>query len=94
MAFAVGNRSACLFHLGDFEHAINDIHFALSINYPKANKAKLYERLGRCHQKLFQMDKARTAFMICQQLTPDDKLKATLDEVISKCNKCDNNKFG
>ena len=73
-----------------YQEAINDIQFALSLNYPKASKQKVYERLARCHLALEQGEKARTALMILKQLVKDSvenkaekgQSKPTLEENI------------
>ena len=68
LAVALGNRSACLFSLGYYEHTIEDINFALSLGYPEETRYKLYERLGRCQVKLGRPAKAKPALMIATQL--------------------------
>ena len=79
MALSLGNRSACLFQSGDYELAISDINFSLSVGYPEDIKYKLYDRLGRCHLKNGNPVKAKPSFLIAIQL-------------ISKCNDIDEKK--
>ena len=85
MAFALGNRSAAFFHLENYIEAISDIHFALSLNYPKASKFKLYERLGKCHLALEDGIKAKTAFQICKACGNEKTLK-NIEALIEKAN--------
>ena len=86
LAFALGNRSAASFHLKNYQESISDIHFALSLNYPKASKLKLYERLGRCHLAMEEGIKAKTAFNICRQLTTDEKIIKNIDSLLKQAN--------
>ena len=90
LAFALGNRSAASFHLKNYQESISDIHFALSLNYPKASKLKLYERLGRCHLAMKEKIKAKTAFNICRQLTTDQKIIKTIDSLLKEANEDSN----
>lgn len=39
------NRSACLYHLEDYDRAISDIRRALDNGYPKDLRYKVYDRL-------------------------------------------------
>lgn len=41
VALAVANRSACSFHLGNFEDAISDIQLAFALGYPMERRAKV-----------------------------------------------------
>jgi hypothetical protein len=79
LALSLANRSACLFQTGDYELAIADINFALSLGYPEDIKYKLYDRLGRCHLKNGNPAKAKPSFLIANQL-------------VSKCNDIEENK--
>ena len=93
LAFALGNRSAASFHLKNYEEAIADIHFALSLNYPKKSKLKLYERLGKSHLALGEGMKAKMAFNICKQLTNDDvEALKNIEGLIHKANGCSQQK--
>ena len=94
MALSLGNRSACLFQSGDYELAISDINFALSVGYPDDIKYKLYDRLGRCQLKNGNPVKAKPSFLIATQLISksndiDDKkkdqLKHSLESLIKEC---------
>ena len=95
MALSLGNRSACLFQSGDYDLAISDINFALSVGYPEDIKYKLYDRLGRCHLKNCNPVKAKPSFLIATQLLSkcddiDEKkkseLKNSLELLIQECN--------
>lgn len=57
-----------MFQSGDYELAIADINFALSLGYPEDIKYKLYDRLGRCHLKNGNPAKAKPSFLIANQL--------------------------
>ena len=77
LSLSLGNRSACLLKMDDYENAIADINFALSLGYPEQTRYKLYDRLGKCHLKNGNPLKAKPAFLIAHQL-------------VSKCDeKCD-----
>ena len=54
--------------MGDYENAIADINFALSLSYPVETRYKLYDRLGKCHLKSGNPAKAKPAFLIGNQL--------------------------
>ena len=41
LSLSLANRSACSLHLGNFSHAIADIHHALALNYPKEKRSKV-----------------------------------------------------
>ena len=88
LAFALGNRSAALFRLENYSEAITDIHFALSLNYPKASRSKLYERIGRCYLAKEDGIKAKTAFNICKQLlNEDEKAIKNIESLIEKADR-------
>ena len=76
LAFSLANRSACLFRMKFYLEAINDIQMALSLNYPRGSKHKLYERMARCHLALKQGDKAKLALTILKQLVQSDDTKS------------------
>ena len=101
MALSLGNRSACLFQSGDYELAIADINFALSVGYPEDIKYKLYDRLGRCHMKNSNPIKAKPSFLIATQLLSkcndlDEKkksqLKNSFESLIKECENAINSK--
>ena len=76
LAFSLANRSACLLRMKFYPEAINDIQIALSLNYPRGSKHKLYERMARCHLALKQGDKAKLALTILKQLVKSDDTKS------------------
>ncbi|EDS42181.1 conserved hypothetical protein [Culex quinquefasciatus] len=49
MSLIVANRSAALFHLNKYEHALQDIELALELKYPQDMHYKLMERKARCY---------------------------------------------
>ena len=96
LALSLGNRSACLFKMGDYELAIADINFALSLGYPEQTRYKLYDRLGKCHLKNGNPEKAKPSFLIASQLVckNDDieinkleELKSSFQQSIQECAK-------
>ena len=96
LALSLGNRSACLFKMGDYELAIADINFALSLGYPEQTRYKLYDRLGKCHLKNGNPAKAKPSFLIANQLVckSDDmeinkleELKSSFQQSIQECEK-------
>ena len=82
--------------MGDYELAIADINFALSLGYPEEIRYKLYDRLGRCHLKNGNPVKAKPSFLIAHQLLSKsgdmeekkmDELKSSLQTCIRECEK-------
>ena len=73
LAYSLGNRSACLVRMEMFKEAIDDIQLALSLNYPKEDRHKLYERLGKAYMAIGETAKARGAFLIFKELTQDEE---------------------
>jgi len=59
LAYALANRSACFYYLGDMLNAIQDIESALGLNYPDQLKFKLWERKAKALVHLGQFEKAR-----------------------------------
>ena len=100
LALSLGNRSACLFQMGDYELAISDINFALSLGYPEQIRYKLYDRLGRCHLKGGNPAKAKPSFLIAQKLVSNcaadmeekkiNELKNSFQDCIQECEKISN----
>jgi len=62
LSILYGNRSAALFHLGDFILAQSDIDSALQLTYPAELHFKLYERSGRCFAKQGKAPEASRRF--------------------------------
>ena len=73
LAYSLGNRSACLVRMEMYQEAIDDIQLALSLNYPKEDRHKLYERLGKAYMAIGETAKARGAFLILKELTQDEE---------------------
>ena len=82
--------------MGDYELAIADINFALSLGYPEQTRYKLYDRLGKCHLKNGNPAKAKPSFLIASQLVckSDDieinklkELKSSVRQSIQECEK-------
>ena len=73
LAYSLGNRSACLVRMEMYQEAIDDIQLALSLNYPKEDRYKLYERLGKAYMAIGETAKARGAFLILKELTQDEE---------------------
>jgi len=100
LAYAIANRSACLYHMGDMNHAIADARFALSLGYPDQLKYKLMERIAKCHLHLKQFDKAKVAVKDGQKCISnnkdkidDKKLKAAVKSFAELMQNCVNLKY-
>ena len=78
VAYCVANRSACHFYLGDLKSCLQDIEYALSLNYPTQLAYKLHERKIKALLHLGQMDEARAAFHVAKKNLEAHKSK--LDE--------------
>ena len=68
MALSLANRSACLFHLGEYEATVSDVHSAIASGYPEAQRHKLYLRLAKSYLKLGLPARARPALLIAKSL--------------------------
>lgn len=44
LSIIYANRSACLYHLGDYDLAVSDIQRALDNGYPKELRYKVHDR--------------------------------------------------
>lgn len=62
LSLALANRSAVLFHLKDFQGALEDSERSLSSGYPDKLKYKLIERVGKCYMKQGNSQLAKTSF--------------------------------
>lgn len=60
-AILLANRSAALYHMEKFSHALNDIELAEE-NYPTEMLYKLKERTARCYLALKQYRNALKSF--------------------------------
>jgi len=61
-ALALGNRSAALYHLKEYNDCMSDIRRALVSKYPKELIYKLYEREIRCLIKIGKVLEAKLQF--------------------------------
>ena len=82
VAYSVANRSACHFYLGDLKSCLQDIEYALSLNYPTQLAYKLHERKIKALLHLGKMDDARAAFHVAKKNL--DAHKDKLDEKKAK----------
>lgn len=57
-AFALANRSAALYYLGEYDACIQDIHRALANKYPTELSYKLYEREVKCLKQMGKISQA------------------------------------
>ena len=55
----IANRSACLFHCGQYEAAMCDIDCALHMGYPSTLRYKLLDRSAKCLMKLQRYTEAK-----------------------------------
>lgn len=60
-AILLANRSAALYHMEKYDHALQDIKLA-EVNYPVEMRHKLKERSARCHLALKNMGQALKSF--------------------------------
>lgn len=74
IAVALANRSAALYHLEEFEDAIQDIDIALNFAYPKEMRFKILDRRARCLLGLKRHDEALSTFRQTLQALDDSKL--------------------
>lgn len=70
----MANRSATLYHLEHYEHALEDIEEALRLGYPKDLFYKLEERRARCLLALKRPDEAMEAFRRALQALDDARI--------------------
>ncbi|KAK0178103.1 hypothetical protein PV328_002084 [Microctonus aethiopoides] len=75
-SISLANRSAALFHMGEYESCLEDIDVALASNYPTELRPKLHLRAAQCWIKLYDASRAD------EQLTEAQNL-ITIDENIS-----------
>merc|ERR1712121_238175 len=78
LAYAIANRSACLYHLDDMTHAMADARLALSLGYPDQLKYKLFERIAKCYLHLRDFDKAKPVVKDAQRYL--EKYKDSLNQ--------------
>lgn len=80
LSLAFGNRSAALFHMGQYQEANSDIKLALKHKYPKNLEYKLHQRQGQCliriglyTEALQSLEKCEAALAVGLKLTEDKK---------------------
>ena len=69
LALSLANRSACLFHMGEYEATASDVHSAIADGYPEDQRHKLYLRLAKSYLKLGLSAKARDAIQCCHEIS-------------------------
>jgi len=65
-SLAFGNRSAALFHIGEYESALNDVNMALKSKYPKNLEYKILQRQAQCLLRLGLYEQALEALNKCE----------------------------
>lgn len=60
-AILLANRSAALYHMEKYDHALQDIELA-EVNYPVELLHKLKERSARCHLARKNLERALRSF--------------------------------
>ena len=75
LSYAVANRSACFYYLGDMESCLKDIDYAISSGYPDQLKYKLHERKAKCYILLEKYDSAKTALNVAKKSFENNKAK-------------------
>jgi len=81
LAYAIANRSACLYYLGQIKHCMADIHLAMACNYPSQLQYKLYERLAKCHILLKDKESAVKAAMAAKKVIIQHQDKLSKDKL-------------
>jgi len=74
LGLAFANRSAALFHLGQYKAACDDISMALQHKYPKHLEYKLILRRAQCMIRLAQYKEGLDALQHCQTVLDLSKL--------------------
>jgi len=74
LGLAFGNRSAALFHLGNYNASCTDIQLALQHKFPKQSEYKLYLRMSQCFIRLAQYKHAMKALGDCKLAIDYSKL--------------------
>ncbi|XP_011269215.2 SET and MYND domain-containing protein 4 isoform X1 [Camponotus floridanus] len=74
LSVILANRSATLYHLEHYEHALEDMEEALQLGYPKDLFYKLEERRARCLLALKRHDAAIEAFRRALQTLDDARI--------------------
>ncbi|XP_025202672.1 SET and MYND domain-containing protein 4 [Melanaphis sacchari] len=74
LSIIYANRSACLYHLENYDLAISDIQRALDHGYPKDLRHKVYDRKARCFLATKQLKLALESFKATIQSLDDSRL--------------------
>lgn len=77
LSLALANRSAALFQLVRYDHALQDMELALRHGYPEILRYKLYDRKGKCMMQLNKHEEAITAFGKAEEYLKVAKLDNT-----------------
>ena len=77
-SYAMANRSACNYYMGEAKHCIDDINQALKSGYPTQLHYKLYERLAKSYMLL--KDKTSALKAIQQAKDSLEKHKSKFDK--------------
>ena len=81
LSLAFANRSAVLFHLGEYHQCLEDIQQALSCDYPSELRYKLLDRQGKCLLDIGQRSEALDCFQNAKQALNESKLDHKKREV-------------
>ncbi|XP_071504895.1 SET and MYND domain-containing protein 4-like [Diadema antillarum] len=92
LALAHANRSAALYHLGEYKPCVNDIDESLAHCYPTNKRFKVLSRKGQCFMKLGRYSKAKQEFERAMLCLPEhgptaDKKKSEIKSLLEECNK-------
>ena len=63
LSLGYGNRSAALYHIGQYEDCLQDIEQALKTKFPRNLEYKLHQRKGLCLTKLGKYAEGQKAFV-------------------------------
>ena len=63
MSLGYGNRSAALYHIGQYQDCLQDIELALKTKFPRNLEYKLHQRKGMCLTKLGLHAEGQKAFV-------------------------------
>ncbi|XP_023343918.1 SET and MYND domain-containing protein 4 isoform X2 [Eurytemora carolleeae] len=66
LSLAYGNRSAALFHCGEYRAALDDVQMALKCKYPKNIEYKILQRKAQCLLRLGSYAEAVEVLNSCQ----------------------------
>ncbi|KAK7086785.1 hypothetical protein SK128_009829 [Halocaridina rubra] len=75
LSLSYANRSAVLYHVGEYQHSLNDIDMAFEAAYPTDLMYKVLDRRGQCYTKLGLYTKAFEAFQASERALSDSTLE-------------------